>query len=811
MAEDIKTTLQFQADITDFKAAMQEANQAIKLANSEFKAAASGMDDWGSSTDGLSAKLRQLSAVQEAEQRKLDTLKAAYAAVAEEQGANSRAAVELQTKINNQQAAVNKAQREHDAYAAKLKDVEAAANDAASDVKKAANAAKEAGDAAEEAGDAAEDAGDAAKDSAGGWTIARDVIADFVFNIVSSAIESLATLAEATREYRRDMAQLAQNATNAGQDMSAMKDVLAGVAAVTGETDAAMEGLNMLMATGLDTTNLTKAAEAFAGAATKFDGLKFEGIAEGLQETLAVGSAVGPFAELVERTGTNLEGFNAGLEACSTAAERQQYVMDYLAKSGLQEIHDGYVQNNADLVEADKAQFRLNDEMARMGAIIEPISTAFKNLGATLVSNAVPGVEALISAFAKLFRGEEGAGKEIIDAVADMVSGIGKKIKDSLPTILKAGASIVSTLVESILSGLPSLLESGQALLTELVNGISANIPTLIDWALDAVMQFAETVYKNAPTLIDTGFDLISKLVQGILDSLPSLISKAPVIISKFARTIYENMPEIFAQGVELIWQIVKGLISAIPTLIANIPKIITAFIDVWKAFKWINLGKNAVTAIKDGVTKMLGALKTAGKNVLDAFNSVMKSLPGQLTSLAKSAIADFGGTLRNGWSTVKAGASAILDGLVSFFQSLPDKMLDIGKNLVHGLWKGISTMSGWIFKQIREWGESVIDDIKGFFGIKSPSAVMRDEVGKMLGLGLAEGIDDSRAAVQAATRNMQSDVLGGWPSGSSPTNAPRAGGASINFTQNNYSPRALSRREIYRQTHNALLFVGGG
>ena len=136
--ENIRTTLQFQADITDFKSAMQEANRAVKLANSEFKAASSGMDDWSGSTDGLAAKLRQLGDVHDAEKRKLDVLQAAYQQTVREQGAASAAAVDLQTKINNQQAVVNKTEKELDAYAARLEEVERGADGAASTSKRRA-------------------------------------------------------------------------------------------------------------------------------------------------------------------------------------------------------------------------------------------------------------------------------------------------------------------------------------------------------------------------------------------------------------------------------------------------------------------------------------------------------------------------------------------------------------------------------------------------------------------------------------------------------------------------------------------------
>ena len=149
--ENIKTTLQFQADISDFTGAMQEANRLIKLSNSEFKAAASGMDDWANTTDGLKAKLQQLANVQAAEERKLEALKKAYADVVKEQGENSKAAQDLKTKINNQKAAVNKTAKEFDKFSERLEDVEKAADDV--------------GDALEDAGDAAKDAGKEAEKS----------------------------------------------------------------------------------------------------------------------------------------------------------------------------------------------------------------------------------------------------------------------------------------------------------------------------------------------------------------------------------------------------------------------------------------------------------------------------------------------------------------------------------------------------------------------------------------------------------------------------------------------------------------------
>lgn len=722
--ENIRTTMQFQADITDFKSAMQEANRSIKLANSEFKAASSGMDDWGSSTDGLAAKLRQLGDVHDAEKRKLDVLQAAYQKAVSEQGAASAAAVDLQTKINNQQAVVNKTEKELASYAAKLEEVERGADGAASDIKKA--------------GDAAKEAGDEAQDGADGWSIMKDVLADFISNAVSGAVDALTSLAEATREYRRDMAQLAQNASDAGQDMGAMKDVLKDVAAVTGETDAAMEGLNMLMATGLDTTNLTNAAEAFAGAATKFDGLKFEGLAEGLQESLAVGEAVGPFAELIERMGGDLEAFNEGMAACTTQAERQQYAMQWLNESGLKDVHDSYVQNNADLVEAEKAQFRHNDAMAKMGAIIEPINTALTNLGATILEKVAPVVE------------------------------------DVIQWVLDNGP-----LIEPIVTGIAVALGVLAAALAiqGIISGVSKAFALL-----------------NA-TMLANPIVLIVAAIAGLVAAFVALWNK-----SEAFRNFWLNM-----------WEGIKKAFSSVTSwLTKTMQNTIKIFSDAWKkAGEWlVKTIINIVTSFQNAWAK----IKNAWGKVGEWFSGIWSKIKGVFSGVASW----FGNIFRTAWTGITnafSNVGSFFSGIWSKIKSVfsIDGMLSIGKNLVTGLWNGISNSFQWIKDKISGWVGNVMDFIKGLFGIHSPSAVMRDEVGKMLGLGMAEGIEDSRNVVNGAVRKLGDAALDGLqPPGGGGAPGAAAGGRTIIFNQTNNSPLALSRREIYRRTHNMLAFAGG-
>ena len=88
------------------------------------------------------------------------------------------------------------------------------------------------------------------------------------------------------------------------------------------------------------------------------------------------------------------------------------------------------------------------------------------------------------------------------------------------------------------------------------------------------------------------------------------------------------------------------------------------------------------------------------------------------------------------------------INGIINTIKNLPGKMLEIGKNIVSGIWSGISNMASWLWNKISGWCSDIFNSIKNFFGIHSPSKLFADKVGKMLGLGVGEGFDDSLSSV---------------------------------------------------------------
>lgn len=623
--------------------------------------------------------------------------------------------------------------------------------------------------------------------------------------VTTAAIAGLTAAAESTREYRTEMTKLDVAFTDSGHTAQAARNAYTETVGVLGETDQAVEAANHL-------AKLTQTEEQLAhwtgdilpGVFATFGAsLPIEGLTEAANETAKVGQVTGPLADALNWAGVSEEKFNEQLAKCTGEQERQALITETLVDL-YGDASAAYSEANAEVIRANKANDAWMQSMAGIGAVVEPIITDVKMLGASLLSEAVPGVTSLATAFRGLLSGDLGAAADFGAAFSGLITGLVEKLTAALPAVAQMGLSLVTTLAGSLMEQFPTLLATGGQLLQQLLSGIALNLPNvaqtalnaiggfvqslqvnlplvlakgrdillnlangirealpgLVSQGLDIIMNFAQTIYDNAPTLIQTGFDVLSNLVSGVMSCLPDLIAKVPEIISTFANTINDNFPTILAKGAQLLWQIITGLLSAIPDLVANIPKIITAIVDVWEAFNWLNLGRKAITALKDGILKMVGAVKTAGEKIVTGAVNVVRNLPTNLANLGKTAVTNLGGALSAGVTAVKNGAMTIFNGVLNTIKGLPSKLLSVGKDLVRGLWNGISDMTGWVIGKIQGFGDSVLSGIKKFFGIKSPSKVMAKEVGRWLPAGMAQGVDDNTDTAIRSMEDMADDAL---------------------------------------------------
>lgn len=286
----------------------------------------------------------------------------------------------------------------------------------------------------------------------------------------------------------------------------------------------------------------------------------------------------------------------------------------------------------------------------------------------------------------------------------------------------------------------PMLVNIGSSFGT-ILGGIADNIPSMLPVILDKIQSFASSLAAKAPDFIKSGFELLNKLAEGIVSALPVLISKVPTIISTFANIINDNGPTILMCGLQLVGKLAIGIVQAIPTLILNIPKIITAIVDVWSAFNWVNLGKMAITGLGNGIKSLFGFLKNTGKDTVENVLINVMLLPEKLKGVGGKGITFLANGIKSMFGALGGAAKGIINAITGAVTSLPSHMINIGKNVVEGIWKGIWNMSGWLTKKIGDFASGIVKNFKGFLGIHSPSAIMRDMVGRFIGEGIGVGI----------------------------------------------------------------------
>lgn len=177
MPRNDETTTKFKVDISELKKAMQDARRDVAVANSEFKAVASTMDDWSKSSEGLRAKLKQLSSNAVSQETILDSLVQQYEALTDEQKKGSKAADDLKIKINNQQAVVNSIEREIDKYVDALDALESETSLVEAGTDKASTAIK--------------DMGKEADGAEGGFTLLKGAVATFAGSVITQLIDGL--------------------------------------------------------------------------------------------------------------------------------------------------------------------------------------------------------------------------------------------------------------------------------------------------------------------------------------------------------------------------------------------------------------------------------------------------------------------------------------------------------------------------------------------------------------------------------------------------------------------------------------------
>lgn len=247
---------------------------------------------------------------------------------------------------------------------------------------------------------------------------------------------------------------------------------------------------------------------------------------------------------------------------------------------------------------------------------------------------------------------------EPLQALADTAQTF--LVDNLLPMI----GNVLAGIPEIVYSLVPELLQTGTELLSSLAQGFTEGIPEFFSTALPQLLAFTDQLRDNAASFVDAGLNLITQLLNGLIAGLPDLIAYVPDIIINICGIINDNMPKILGEGVAIIVQLVVGIVKAVPDLLANWKKILQAVLSVISAINWLNIGKNILTGVANGVKSMGSSMLNAFKGGFSSALAWIKSLPSQAVQWGKNLIQSFinGLTGKGGVATIATAGATIAE-----------------------------------------------------------------------------------------------------------------------------------------------------
>ena len=372
----------------------------------------------------------------------------------------------------------------------------------------------------------------------------------------------------------------------------------------------------------------------------------------------------------------------------------------------------------------------LTNVMAAMATgenLYEPLQALFDNIRAFVFKNLVPMMKDIIGSIPQLLANlisEAGTtlsemashADEFVDFGVQLVFRLIDGMTQTSGDLLKGIWDLCKALFDAIVN------YDWAGAMSEFMNSMAGSLSEAAysmfgDYDAGIIDSLLSGITSNLPRLLEQAVSFITTIVNGITKALPSLISMAGDLIVKFAGAILDNLPTILESGMTLLMNLVQGITD-------NLPAIATSAVEV--------IGKLLVT-----IAEHLPEIIEMGFKLL-----------GQLASGIIKALPKIGEAIITVWKKI-----------FEIWRNID--WLELGKNVILGIAKGVENYKSQLWQAIKDVCKGALKSAKDFFGISSPSKVMRDQVGKWLPEGMAVGIEDNIGVVSDAMQDLTEEATG--------------------------------------------------
>ncbi len=363
-----------------------------------------------------------------------------------------------------------------------------------------------------------------------------------------------------------------------------------------------------------------------------------------------------------------------------------------------------------------------------------------------------------------------------------ILKAVGTGILESLPELISAAVTAISEFCSTLLTpeNAELLLNAACSILTTIADSLVNNLDELIA-AATQIIQFICTeliTSENISKLLETAANILITLINAIVDNADEIFLAAEIVIRTLCEQLSnpENLSKLTEIAAKLIAELVVGLCELAGKFLGFALILFEELGRTIATFNWGDIGVAIVEGICSGLLdcdfELDTYLRDFGENWLigikDIFgihspSKLMKDSVGKYLALGigegfseeamqigkdiTQSVTDWTDTLA---STSKNAANDVVQAIEDVMDDLPEKLTSVGRNLVQGLWDGITGMGSWLRSQISRFADSVLTGFTDAFGIHSPSTVMRDYVGKFLAQGIGVGFTEEIPKVGA-------------------------------------------------------------
>ena len=497
-----------------------------------------------------------------------------------------------------------------------------------------------------------------------------------------------------------------------------------------------------------------------------------QGLADAVTGFLAVGQNGGAAASIGQLVG---DAFNAAAPFVEKLASTLQSLGDWASEHGdairtvIAGIAGGFAAfKTASLISAAVTALKSFDVAAKIAAAGQWVLNAAMNANPIML--VITAIGALVAGLIWFFTQTE-TGRA---AWASFTAFLSSAWQSAVAFVTGLGQNIANFFTQTIPNAIQSVIQWFQQLPSAIGTALSNLITSIGTWAvsfgqsaLQAGQQFVSNIANfltNLPATIAywLAYGITSVVLwaaqlgsqaisagQQFLTNLGTFFMQLPGNIWNWLTSTVASVASWAAQMGTNALSAGSQFLSNVGTFISQLPSNVGS---------WLS---GAISAAASFVGQMASNAVNAGSRFLSSIGSYISQVPGRISaglSGAISAVGSFAGSMASG--ALRAGQQ-FLSNLVNTLASIPGRMASIGSQIVSGLVNGITGSIGRVASAILGGVNDAIAKVKNMLGIHSPSRLFRDQIGRNIGLGLAQGISNSQAAVMSSMNGMASDIAG--------------------------------------------------